>query len=43
MKPQVIRRPRALLDLVEHFDYIAVDSPGAAQRFLDAVERAFTG
>ena len=42
MKPRIIRHPRTLEDIVEAYQYIALESPYAseevAERFLDAVE-----
>lgn len=33
-----IKRPRAILDILEQADYIARDSPSGAERFIDSVE-----
>ncbi len=41
MKP-VSLRPRADADIDQCFAYIARDNPGAAMRFLDALERSFS-
>lgn len=41
MKRRVLRRPRALRDLAEHYEFIGVDSLAAADRFLLAAERSF--
>jgi toxin ParE1/3/4 len=38
---RVIRRTAASDDLVEHFAYIAADSPRAASRFLENAEALF--
>jgi toxin ParE1/3/4 len=40
--PQVFRRPRARRDVVEHAVYISAENLEAAERFLDAIEQAFT-
>jgi toxin ParE1/3/4 len=37
--PRVLLRRRAQIDLEEHADYIALDRPSAAGRFLAAVEK----
>lgn len=36
----VIRKPRAQRDLVGHFAYVGERNPEAAERFLEAVEKA---
>jgi toxin ParE1/3/4 len=41
MNPRVIRRPRAVANLIEHYAYIARDRIEAADRFLKAAERTF--
>ena len=41
MAGSVFVRPRAREDIIEQTLYIAEDNPDAADRFLDAVERAF--
>lgn len=38
---RIIRRDAARDDLIEHFAYIASDSPDAAERFLDHAEQMF--
>ncbi len=40
MTPVVIRKPRAEQDLLDHFAFIGHRNPDAAERFLDAAERA---
>jgi len=35
--PRITRRPLALQDLDEIWDYIAVDNPDAADRFVEAI------
>jgi toxin ParE1/3/4 len=42
MTPVVIKKPRAEQDLLEHFTYIGERNPDAADRFLEAVEKACT-
>jgi toxin ParE1/3/4 len=37
--PRVLLRRRAQVDLEEHAEYIALDRPMAAARFLEAVEK----
>lgn len=37
--PRIVRRPLALQDLDEIWDYIAEDSPEAADHFIDKVEK----
>jgi toxin ParE1/3/4 len=39
--PRVSQRPRARRDVVDHAVYISAGNLEAAERFLDAVERAF--
>ena len=41
MKRRVVRTGLAEVDLLEHLDYIAVNNPDAALRFVDTVEQAF--
>jgi toxin ParE1/3/4 len=41
-KARIVRRPRAVRDIVEIAVYIGQDSPAAAQRFVDATDRTFT-
>jgi toxin ParE1/3/4 len=41
MTRQVVKKPRALQDLIEQFAYIAGDNVAAAQRFLEAAEATF--
>lgn len=41
MKKRVVRTGLAEVDLLEHLDYIAVNNPDAALRFVDTVEQAF--
>jgi hypothetical protein len=36
------RTPRAILDLLEHAEWIGADSGRAADRFLDAAEETFS-
>src|SRR5437868_4252270 len=38
---QVVTKPRAARDLLEHYLYIGQSSPRAAERFLDAAEATF--
>jgi len=38
---RVVRSGPAEVDLLEHLDYIGVDNPDAALRFIEAVEQAF--
>jgi toxin ParE1/3/4 len=40
-KTRVVRRPRAVRDIVEIAVYIGQNSPAAAQRFVDASDRTF--
>jgi toxin ParE1/3/4 len=40
-KTRVVRRPRAVRDIVEIAVYIGQKSPAAAQRFVDASDRTF--
>ena len=40
MSRRVTRQPRARRDIVEQADFIGRDNPEAAERFLEAVERA---
>jgi toxin ParE1/3/4 len=42
VSPAVRKRPQAKKDLLDHFIYIGRRNHGAAERFLDAVEKAFT-
>ena len=42
MIPVVIKKPRAIQDLTDHFTYIGERNAQAAERFLVAAERAFT-
>jgi toxin ParE1/3/4 len=39
--PRIARRPRAKLDLIEHYSYIARDKVAPAERFLRVAEAAF--
>lgn len=41
MKRRVVRTGLVEVDLLEHLDYIAVNNPDAALRFVDTVEQAF--
>jgi toxin ParE1/3/4 len=41
MTPRVIKKPRAERDLLDHFVFIGERNPDAAERFLDAAEKAF--
>jgi len=41
VKRRVVRTGLAEVDLLEHLDYIAVNNPDAALRFVDTVEQAF--
>jgi toxin ParE1/3/4 len=41
VKRRVVRTGLAEVDLLEHVDYIAVNNPYAALRFVDTVEQAF--
>ena len=41
MSRRIIRRPRAIADLIEHYVYIARDKVEPADRFLKQVERTF--
>jgi toxin ParE1/3/4 len=41
MPRRLERTPRALVDLVEHYEYLGRDGLDAAERFLVAVEAAF--
>ena len=41
--PVVTKRPRALADLIEIWEYIADDSPANATRFLELVEDKHDG
>lgn len=43
MSRRLTRRPRAVTDIIEIADYIAADSPEAAERFLAAAEATFQG
>ena len=36
--PRITRRPRALQDLDEIWDYIALDNPDAADQFVEMIE-----
>ena len=38
---RIIRSGKAVRDLVEHYAYIGLDSPDAAERFVTAAEQAF--
>lgn len=38
---RVTRRPQALADILEIWDYIADDDPGAADRWIDRLDAAF--
>lgn len=42
MIPLVRKKPWAEQDLLDHFVYIGERNPTAAERFLDAAEKAFT-
>jgi plasmid stabilization system protein ParE len=39
--PRIIRKPKARRDIVDIASFIALDSPLAAERFLEAVEVTF--
>jgi plasmid stabilization system protein ParE len=41
MKREIIKKPRAIRDLTEHFHYIGMDSEKAALRFIDEAVKAF--
>ena len=41
MTRKVVLTPRAIADLFESADYIAMDSPPSADRFLEAASNAF--
>ena len=41
--PVVTKRPRALADLIEIWEYIADDSPSNATRFLELIEDKLDG
>jgi len=41
MSRPIIRRPRAIADLIEHYSYIAHDKVEPAERFLQQVEKTF--
>ncbi len=41
MTPVILKRPRAEQDLVDHFVYIGLRNPTAAERFLEAAAEAF--
>ncbi|MFP5461691.1 MAG: type II toxin-antitoxin system RelE/ParE family toxin [Gammaproteobacteria bacterium] len=38
---RVTRRPQAMADILEIWDYIADDDPGAADRWIDRLDAAF--
>ena len=42
MSGQVVRRPEADEDLVEHFAFISQDNQDAAERFVTAARKTFT-
>jgi toxin ParE1/3/4 len=41
MKREILRRPQARTDLVDHFEYIGQQNSAAAERFIDAVEQGY--